>query len=1031
MPHIPIRQVHVDARRPRTAKRKSQTPSVDRPLRGVMELDNAGGVPSVSAPVSFALNSGQLVGLYAVSTDANPSDSVSDNGGARVVDGHLELIFWGSQWQTAVAPSAPNIVAAVQTLLAGSYLSELQQYGFQRISLRGATIFLTPAPPTNFQTSDVEDVVWGAIDQGIFPEPDDSGGRNIYLVFLPTGTNPPSPARGAHSDPSDYDFPFDVDYAWVGWVSPGTLDYTMDVFSHELVEAITDPEPSDGWIMSRNINGGNEIGDACNNTADRVDNLLLQAYWSEELKACALPFGPPSRPSSFGDVAAICRTPEHIDVFWSGSEGSIQTVWWDENANNGKWNTPFYVTRVSRDCPGAVNVGAVSWGPTHIDLFWSSDGFIASAWWDKDENNALWSTIWNGADVVEVSRSVPGPAAVSRINEHIDVFWVTSNGAVWTAWRDDEFHEWHSLQIAPPGSALTQPVAVCRTKRHIDVFWVGPDGSVQSAFWDQDFNNGLWSATFAVAGAGSAVDCLAALSRTPQRVDLFWGAPDGSLKTAWWDQNFGGGKLWNGPFSIAVSGSCSSGSVSCVSRFPEHIDVFWTTREGSVATAWWDQKSLWNPSYRVVGPGIAGAGVVSAISRNVNQLDLFWASVDGSVQTAWRNETNNSPSWNSFPVAPPRSTTGTARTLGITGKSAVARLPFRIDTFAVALDGSVVTAWWDHNVNGGQWNPAFPISQQGVARLDSVTAVSRLPYQLDVFWADAKGQVWTAWWNDASNSGRWNDPYVISDGAQSGSIVALARLPYHMDVFWVAANGSVVTTSWDEQRIQENPREWPWRSDRISAPQTAEPRSLTAVSRLTNQIDIFWIAPDGSVWTNWWNSQRTNSSDPKKGAWYTAFQIAGPGSAQPGSLAAVARLPYQLDVFWVGTDEAVWTAWWNENLNGAAWNVQRISVPGTAKAGSLSAVSRLPYQLDVFWVGVDGSIWTNWWNQNVNNGRWNTPFTISPPESARPGLLSAVARLPYQLDVFWTAPNDEIITAWWDQNANSGHWNAPFPVIGK
>jgi hypothetical protein len=67
-----------------------------------------------------------------------------------------------------------------------------------------------------------------------------------------------------------------VDHAWVGWIGNGSLDFVTDVFSHELVEAISDPEPdSPAWVMDRSVNGGNEIGDACNNTVDRVNGQLL------------------------------------------------------------------------------------------------------------------------------------------------------------------------------------------------------------------------------------------------------------------------------------------------------------------------------------------------------------------------------------------------------------------------------------------------------------------------------------------------------------------------------------------------------------------------------------------------------------------------------------------------------------------------------------------------------------------------------------------------------------------------------------
>jgi hypothetical protein len=45
--------------------------------------------------------------------------------------------------------------------------------------------------------------------------------------------------------------------------------------------------------------------------------------------------------SGAGAVTAVARTPDHLDVFWVGLDGSVGSSWWDAHANNGAWNTPF------------------------------------------------------------------------------------------------------------------------------------------------------------------------------------------------------------------------------------------------------------------------------------------------------------------------------------------------------------------------------------------------------------------------------------------------------------------------------------------------------------------------------------------------------------------------------------------------------------------------------------------------------------------------------------------------------------------
>ena len=45
--------------------------------------------------------------------------------------------------------------------------------------------------------------------------------------------------------------------------------------------------------------------------------------------------------AAVGAVTAVARTPDHLDLFWVGPDGSVGTNWWDAHANNGAWNTPF------------------------------------------------------------------------------------------------------------------------------------------------------------------------------------------------------------------------------------------------------------------------------------------------------------------------------------------------------------------------------------------------------------------------------------------------------------------------------------------------------------------------------------------------------------------------------------------------------------------------------------------------------------------------------------------------------------------
>ncbi|MFF4330256.1 CAP domain-containing protein, partial [Streptomyces sp. NPDC001591] len=82
-----------------------------------------------------------------------------------------------------------------------------------------------------------------------------------------------------------------------------------------------------------------------------------------------------------------------------------------------------------------------------------------------------------------------------------------------------------------------------------------------------------------------------------------------------------------------------------------------------------------------------------------------------------------------------------------------------------------------------------------------------------------------------------------------------------------------------------------------------------------------------------------------------------------------------------------------------------------------SAVSQREDHLDVFWVGPDGSVRSQWWDGGSRSGAWNGhgSFNIAPPGSAAPSsAVSAVSQREDHLDVFWVGPDGSVRSQWWD-----------------
>src|SRR5579883_2429442 len=187
------------------------------PAKGKMK--RIGIVPPAVADPKVAPGAKTADGFQFPANGGVTDTNVVSHGGTTAGGIAVELIFWGNSWNTTDSGLRTQIVNAVLNIVEGPFSSALGQYGQAGPTWRGNTTVTSPAPPGTFDDGSVGNLVWACMDANIFPEPDDPGGRVFYCVLMPPGTTyGPGGALGAHSHPTDYDFPFDFDTAWVAWV---------------------------------------------------------------------------------------------------------------------------------------------------------------------------------------------------------------------------------------------------------------------------------------------------------------------------------------------------------------------------------------------------------------------------------------------------------------------------------------------------------------------------------------------------------------------------------------------------------------------------------------------------------------------------------------------------------------------------------------------------------------------------------------------------------------------------------------------
>ena len=340
---------------------------------------------------------------------------------------------------------------------------------------------------------------------------------------------------------------------------------------------------------------------------------------------------------------------------------------------------------------------------------------------------------------------------------------------------------WNSFQLTGGIANLGRIAALSRSPNTMELLWVGPDGSVQ----DRNFyDGGTWNAfTLAQPGSASITGGIAAVSRSSGTMEVFWIGPDGSVQ----DMNYYSGIGWRG-FTLAPAGSaCAACGITAVSRSFDTMEVFFVAPDGSVQDKNYYDGSGWN-GFPLAGAGSASTSTTSGItvvSRSFNTMELFYVGADNSVQD--KNYYDGS-GWNGFPLAGAGSASGTG------GIAALARDANDMEVFWVGPNGQVEDANWCTSCK--VWRQ-FPLAAAGLASpYSALAAVSRSTNTMEVFWVGADGHVQDA--NFYPERG-WSQYALTQPGHASpfGGLAAVSRTATSMEMWFtgftlgLGAGGSV------------------------------------------------------------------------------------------------------------------------------------------------------------------------------------------------------------------------------------------------
>ena len=259
----------------------------------------------------------------------------------------------------------------------------------------------------------------------------------------------------------------------------------------------------------------------------------------------------------------------------------------------------------------------------------------------------------------------------------------------------------------------------------------------------------------------------------------------------------------------------------------------------------------------------------------------------------------------------------------------------------------------------------------------------------------------------------WNRfrPLMTQEVRATALMSVVARYPEHLDVFAVGPDGRCVSNWWDAGSGWAG---WFSLMGGVASPGGAG-SPITAISRFDRHLDLFTVGTDNRVYSAWWDAS----------AGWSSWFVLGSIRCRPGSVVtALSRYTDQIDLFTTDERGRTMTMWWN---GGGGWARDWVHISGgvAANGAPVTAVARRPHHLDIFTVGTDNRVYSAWWDQRSG---WSGWFAINGITCRPDSTVTVVARHPDQLDLFTTDSAGRIMSTWW--NVNGGWARGWFQVSG-
>jgi hypothetical protein len=287
---------------------------------------------------------------------------------------------------------------------------------------------------------------------------------------------------------------------------------------------------------------------------------------------------------------------------------------------------------------------------------------------------------------------------------------------------------------------------------------------------------------------------------------------------------------------------------------------------------------------------------------------------------------------------------------------------------------------------------------------------------LQLFYRGTDNAVWTLW---RDSDGSWTTPQSLGGAVGSNSDITAIVIPGTeiLQLFYAGAGGAVSTLWRDSDGSWTTPQSLGGAAYALDY----NPRVTCIVVPGTQVVQLFYVGlgdgTEGSVglWTLWRNPDGSWSAEQSLGI---PFGVPVGVGDIVNSYVTASVLPgtQNLQLFYVGGDNAVWTLWRDSD---GQWSTPQ-SLGGTLSSkGDVITASVLPgtQTLQLFYVGTDSAVWTLW---RDSDGQWSTPQKLGGAVYLETTITASAVPGTQTLQLFYVNSSDaNMWTRWRDSD---GSW---------